>query len=191
MSPRTPEQFKKIREGKKDHIMKVALEVFAEMSFEGATVSMIAQKAGISKGLLYNYFSSKEDLLKQILYQAWDSFLKLFAEKNIDSFDETDFEEIINMSFNILKSDYKFWKLYISLVMQPASIKILEKSLPEFMTKYLDVYVNYYQKRKEDNPFAKARLLGALIDGVALNYILDPKNFPLDEVQHLIISKFK
>ncbi|MCF6239988.1 MAG: TetR/AcrR family transcriptional regulator [Bacteroidales bacterium] len=191
MSPRTPEQFKEIRAEKKAQIMQAALEVFAEKTFQGASVSMIAKKAGISKGLLYNYFSSKEDLLKQIIWQVWNNFVELFESKNADNFNETDFEEIIKLSFDMLKTDYKFWKLYISLVMQPAAIKFLEEKIPEFMDEYLNLYVNYYQKKGIKNPLAEARLLGSALDGVSLNYILDPENFPLEEVQRLIIEKFK
>ncbi len=191
MSPRTPEQFKEIREEKKALIMQTALEVFAEKTFQGASVSMIAQKAGISKGLLYNYFSSKEDLLKQIIYQVWDNFVVLFESKSTDSFNEADFEEIINISFDMLKSDYKFWKLYISLIMQPAAIKFLEEKIPEFMEQYLNLYVNYFKKKGVKDPIAEARLLGAVLDGVSLNYILDPDTFPLENVKKLVIEKFK
>ncbi len=191
MSPKSPEQFKEIREEKKALIMQTALEIFAEKTFQGASVSMIAKKAGISKGLIYNYFESKEDLLKQIILQVWDSFVILFESKNTDNFNENDFEEIITISFEMLKKDYKFWKLYISLVMQPAAIKFLEEKIPDFMEQYLNLYVNYYRKKGVKNPVAEARLLGAVLDGVSLNYILDPDSFPLDEVQKLVIEKFK
>ncbi len=191
MSPKSPEQFKEIREEKKALIMQTALEVFAEKTFQGASVSMIAKKAGISKGLIYNYFESKEDLLQQIILQVWDSFEILFESKNIDSFNENDFEDIIKITFEMLKKDYKFWKLYISLVMQPAAIKFLEEKIPDFMDKYLNLYVNYYRKKGVNDPVAQARFLGAVLDGVSLNYILDPDSFPLEDVQELVIQKFK
>ena len=64
MSPRTKQQFEDIREEKRSLIMKVALELFAEEGYHNTSISKIASRAGISKGLLYNYFDSKEDLIK-------------------------------------------------------------------------------------------------------------------------------
>ena len=53
MSPRTEQQFEAIREERKEQIKRVALEVVFEEGFQNASISKIAQKAGISKGLLY------------------------------------------------------------------------------------------------------------------------------------------
>ena len=67
MSPRTEEQFEEIRESRKMEIMNNALELFANYGYHTTSISNISEKAGISKGLLYNYFSSKEELLKSII----------------------------------------------------------------------------------------------------------------------------
>jgi len=191
MSPRTQEQFKEIREEKKAMIMATALEIFAEKSFLGASVSMIAKKAGVSKGLLYNYFESKEDLLQQIIFQTLDSFIELFDESKAESFDENDLAGLINFNFDLIKKDPHFWKLYVSLLVQPAAFKFIEAKLPEFIKAFTKILVTYYQKKGVKYPEAQARLLGAVLDGVSLNYILDPKGFPLEEIKQLLIEKFK
>ena len=66
MSPRTEEQFEEIRESKKNLIQEVALELFATRGYHSTSISMIAKEADISKGLLYNYFESKEELLNSM-----------------------------------------------------------------------------------------------------------------------------
>ncbi|MDV7394640.1 helix-turn-helix domain-containing protein, partial [Arthrospira platensis SPKY1] len=50
--------------------MEKALELFAEKGFASTSISQIAKEAGISKGLMYNYFESKEQLLHEIIRQA-------------------------------------------------------------------------------------------------------------------------
>lgn len=45
-------------------ILETALTVFASNGFKGASIKDIAQAAGISQGLMYHYFVSKEDLLE-------------------------------------------------------------------------------------------------------------------------------
>lgn len=191
MSPRTQEQFKEIREEKKAIIMDTALEIFAEKSFLGASVSMIAKKSGVSKGLLYNYFENKEDLLRQIIFKTLDRFIELFSETKAESFNEKDLAGLIDFNFEMIQKDPHFWKLYVSLLVQPAALKIIEAKLPEFIEAFMSVLVRYYQKKGVKHPEAQARLLGAVLDGVSLNYILDPANFPLNEIKQILIDKFK
>jgi TetR/AcrR family fatty acid metabolism transcriptional regulator len=51
---------------RKDQILKAALEVFAEKGFQETTISDVAKKAKLSDPTIYEYFSSKEDLLFSI-----------------------------------------------------------------------------------------------------------------------------
>jgi AcrR family transcriptional regulator len=60
---RTP----KIVEDRREQIIDAALLVFAEKGFARATNRDIAHEAGITTGLIYYYFKSKEDLLKAAL----------------------------------------------------------------------------------------------------------------------------
>jgi len=53
-----------IREERREHILKVAREVFFEQGYSAASMSMIAARLGGSKGTLYNYFKSKEELFE-------------------------------------------------------------------------------------------------------------------------------
>ena len=73
MSPRTEHQFEQIREARKHDIMVAALELFAAEGFHTTSISKIAARAGISKGLIYNYYSSKEDLIKSIIFSSRES----------------------------------------------------------------------------------------------------------------------
>ena len=66
MCPRTSEQFEDIRESKRRRIMDAAIDCFATTGYHAVSISDLAKHAGISKGLMYNYFSSKDELLKSI-----------------------------------------------------------------------------------------------------------------------------
>jgi AcrR family transcriptional regulator len=54
-------------------IMNTALTVFASHGFKGTSIKDIAAAAGISQGLMYHYFASKEDLLEATV--EYHSFL--------------------------------------------------------------------------------------------------------------------
>ena len=55
MSPRTTVQNEIIREERKAQILDAALHVFAEEGYHSASVSKVARRAEISKGLMYNF----------------------------------------------------------------------------------------------------------------------------------------
>lgn len=191
MSPRTEKQFEEIRKEKRAIIMEAALEVFAEKSFLGASVSMITKKAGVSKGLLYSYFESKEDLLKQIIFQGIDEFIKVFDPNKDGILTGAEFDFFIDMTFELLKKDIHFWKLYFSIVVQPAVMEMVQDKFMEMLGPFLQTLTVYYEKKGVENPIAHARLLGAVMDGVSLNYIADPESFPVEDIKKIIIDKFK
>ena len=60
---RTP----KVVEDRREHIIDAAMRVFAQKGYSKATNKDIAREAGITTGLIYYYFDSKEALLKAIL----------------------------------------------------------------------------------------------------------------------------
>ena len=60
---RTP----KVVADRRDQILDAAMQVFAQKGFTRATNKDIAREAGITPGLIYYYFDSKEDLLKTII----------------------------------------------------------------------------------------------------------------------------
>jgi AcrR family transcriptional regulator len=74
---KNPEDSKKIKE---DAILEAALRVIKKKGFHKARMGDIAREAGISYGLVYHYFKTKEDLLETILGRWWDGLFGLMAE---------------------------------------------------------------------------------------------------------------
>jgi uroporphyrinogen-III synthase/DNA-binding transcriptional regulator YbjK len=54
------------KQDKRNLIIDVAANLFSEYGFHEVNMEMVAQKAGIAKGTIYNYFKSKEDLYFEI-----------------------------------------------------------------------------------------------------------------------------
>ena len=61
------ETFLKLPEEKKNKILKAAKKEFARVPFEQTSIKNIVEDAEIARGSFYQYFESKEDLLKYIL----------------------------------------------------------------------------------------------------------------------------
>ena len=114
--PRTKAQNEAIRTEKRQLIMDTALQLFAEEGYISASIDKIAQKAGISKGLLYTYFNNKEDLLYQILLSGIGKISEgLFPENMTPEILINDMEQM----YDQMLEHKDFYKLYTALSVQP------------------------------------------------------------------------
>lgn len=67
------------RDERREQIKKAALKVFARRGLIGTKMSMIAKEAGISQGLSYRYYSSKDELFIALVKDAMEETAKAFA----------------------------------------------------------------------------------------------------------------
>ena len=63
-------KFKRRKAERPAEIVAAALEVFAEKGFAAARLDEIARRAGVSKGALYLYFETKEDLFRAVVHDV-------------------------------------------------------------------------------------------------------------------------
>ena len=126
MSPRTKQQFTEIRESKKKLILDTALELFSSEGDHSISISRIASVAGISKGLLYNYFEGKEDLIKTIIFNGLDSLSQFIDPDHDGVLTKDEIRYFLEEFFKLLERDLYFWKLYFSLFLQPSIFKLVE-----------------------------------------------------------------
>lgn len=88
IAPLNEEQLNQKKTERKEQIMRAALKVFADNGVKLTKISMIAKEAGVSHGLVYHYFTSKEEVLYESL--KWGvalnetrNFLQQLDEKSI------------------------------------------------------------------------------------------------------------
>ncbi len=188
--PRTGEQFGEIREQKINLIMQTALELFANEGYYPTSISRIAKQAGISKGLMYNYFESKEELILAIIEKG-SRLLTEHLDPDHDGILTVDeFEFFINENFRILKENLDYWKLYFSTMMQPGVFRLVSKKFPHFLPP-LKVVEGFFQIKGFVNPKLEAAFFDSILDGVFLNYVMDPEGFPLESVRQMIVERYK
>ncbi len=60
-------RFQRRKEDRPEEITRAALDAFAEKGYAATRVEEVAKRAGVSKGLLYLYFKTKEDLFKAVI----------------------------------------------------------------------------------------------------------------------------
>ena len=68
------------KEEAKFKIINASRVVFAKKGYHDATMDDVAKELGVSKGALYSYFKSKEDLLKEISLQGHQTLRTILSE---------------------------------------------------------------------------------------------------------------
>ena len=183
MSPRTEKQFEEIREERKAQIKKVALEIIYEEGFENTSISKIARRAGISKGLLYNYYDSKEEMIRDIILTGFNELMTIFDPNNdgILTLEEARF--FIEEMFHILEDNLKYWRLYFSTMLQPKVMALIDEDFNRIVNPLLKTVKDFFERQGSENPEADMRLTMALLDGICFHYLMDPHNYPLKEIK--------
>src|SRR5262245_14079512 len=65
-------------------ILEAARACFGEAGFAGATVSTIAARAGVSNGLLYQFFRSKEHLFEVVLREILRDWVRAMLPREAE-----------------------------------------------------------------------------------------------------------
>lgn len=190
MSPRTEQQFEEIRETRKKEIMDTALELFASEGYDVISISRIASGAGISKGLLYNYFESKEDLIRTIIFNGLDELTK-FVDPNRDGIlTKDEMRYFLEEMFRALEKERHFWKLYFNLFFQPHVLKLVEKRLAVMIQTYMKMLSEHFRTTGSEDPETDAIFFGALLDGIGFHFMANPETFPMEKVKNKLIQMY-
>ncbi|MCF8362766.1 MAG: TetR/AcrR family transcriptional regulator [Prolixibacteraceae bacterium] len=189
--PRTPEQYEQIRKEKKLVICETALELFAQNGYHATPISLIVKKANMSKGLLYNYFESKEELLTNIIDNGFNELIDNFDLNKDNILTDEEFEYFLHSLFKILDSRRSFWKLYFSLMLQISIAPLIEPRVKVWYDMLISILEDFFKKRNIKNPRTEALTFGAMLDGLSFDYIINPDMFPVNDVVNHIIDKYQ
>ena len=188
--PRTAEQFEEIREKTKQKILENSLRLLATKGYHGTSISDIAKASGISKGLAYNYFDSKQHLVESIFEQILE--LGTQYEKMLDQ-EKDPFKKLINaieFTFDYMEDNEEFWRLYVSFALQPTIMETAKKITKSFNDRMIALMIHIFKQIGIPNPKAEAYILGGILDGVSLDYFFDKENYPLEIVKKKLLEKY-
>lgn len=192
MSPKTENQFEVIRQKSVANIKETALELFAKHGYHSTSISRIAKEAGISKGLMYNYFDSKKDLLHDILLETVEVTEKAVAD--VMSPDDTPFIQLKKMMDALIKSvqnDIRHWKLLTALAVQTDVMEELQQVVQEKQQAFMEMGLGIFTQLNVEDPGMEVMMFGALLDGLFLHYLSFPEAYPIEEMKEYILKKYE
>jgi len=122
------ERRKKEKENRKNSILKVARKLFFERGFKSVTVDLIAAKAEVSKGSIYLYFDSKEEIYTQILISA-----NIERHKEIENFTKQDgsaSELLLSFALdyvNFFMDNNELFRILMTFMLQSENMNLTEE----------------------------------------------------------------
>ncbi len=191
MCPRTKEQFAAIRTQSEQKIIDAALELFANNGYKATSISQIAKAAGVSKGLMYNYFDGKQALLRKIIKNAIEEGKALF-DHAINDFDnpEEELEHLVLDSIQYVKDNLHLMRLLTMLSFQREVMDSIVDLVEESKKFSVESGIIIFSKLGSENPMQSALLLGATMDGIALHYLHMREEYPIDHMAKLLLQTF-
>ena len=199
-----------MREEKKTLIMNTALEHFSDYGFHATTISHIARHAGISKGLMYNYYKSKEELLAAIINRSLDEIYSSFNPDNDSNLTPGEFENFIRKIFAIFREKRQFWKLIYRVMLQrgvyehlfddpDATFTVGGMPLTEYSAYMGKLFAYYFVRKKETegpdyDPVTEMLMFSNTVKGFAMTYIFAPGQYPdeyFEKIIETLIRKYK
>ncbi len=189
MSPRTAEQNSLIREQRKQDILEAALQLFAHTGYSATKIEQIAKKAGTSKGLVYNYFQSKEDILLAIFNRMIDE------AETIWQFDSTatpkqQLTKILDATFLYLEEHGNLMKLITQLALQPKVVAELHQMIEQNQAAKLLLMEPILADMGYEKPKEEAFFLGAMLDGISLGAMVLKDDYPFEAIKKRIYKHY-
>jgi AcrR family transcriptional regulator len=152
--------FKGLPREKKERVLGAATALFAERGFHRTEMDAIARQAGISKGSLYNYFKSKDDLFLSI------------CNLGIHGFRESVWREIPS-DWDIYRQVEQLFRREVPLILEhPQNFQIYLNLASSGMKKFAN---RYTQKGEE---FAAKRLKELLRKGIESGIVRQDLDVP-------------
>ncbi len=90
--PRTKEDNEKIQARRREKILQAALDVFSRKGLGASKIEEIAGEAGMSRGLLYHYYRSKEEVYSALIANAYERMAE--AARSLEALPVTAKEKI-------------------------------------------------------------------------------------------------
>jgi len=136
----------------KQKILEIATELFDKNGYCSTTLKEISEKAGITKGGLFYYYKSKED----ILFEIHDLFISYELKKAIETkkLEKNNKNILKKLVVDLLKSIGKF-KPYVSVFFQERRFFSQKKFLTirKKRDKYENIFLEVIKKGIENGEF--------------------------------------
>lgn len=185
-----PEKNTPNEDSKRKEFLNTALEIFVRDGYFITTGADIANALEVTEKVLLSYFATKEDLLHIIVAEAVHVLYDGIDPNEDGELQEVELLFFINDYFDSVEKNLKFFKLFYALRLQPGVVSLYKEELDQIVSLKFDVLNEYFNQNGADDPEMETEFLTSMLDGIAMNFVLEPEGYPLEAMQQKILSMY-
>ncbi|MEV5753007.1 helix-turn-helix domain-containing protein [Actinoallomurus sp. NPDC052308] len=193
MSPRSAHANQELREQSRRRILEAALTLFAEHGYEGATISQIAERAGVARGLVSYYFPAKDELLHELLGQALDGLLAGTDPVDGEVTADQRLAGVIDRTLTMARDTLGIQGLVLCLMLQPATREIfikVESTKADVIERFEDRLRQIFADRGAEDPALEEVMFRSVLEGVIFKMAVYPRTYPFAAVRHRLFTMY-
>ena len=191
--PRTPEENERIRQLSKEKIRAAAMELFINQGYYATSISNVAKKAGISKGLLYNYYKGKEDLLSELVDARINEVVEVMEGSSGLEEPSEQLQYIVEGAIRNIHQNPEVHRFFLHLQTQPEAdeelIKYSKRIIAE-NARLFELQCEIFERMGVKEPRKRSLYFSSVLQGIMLMISTYPQKFPIEELKKQIISEF-
>lgn len=168
-------KFFDVKKDKQDSIINAALKIFSLKGYKDASTDVIVKEAGISKGLLFHYFTSKQGLYDFVCDYS-TKYMTLELTRSVKKGEKDFFEVMSQLSagrVSVMKN-YPYMQQFLRSIRHetdPEALAVVGSSISDMDTTYRNIY-NQINTSKLVNPDAFDKIID-IIDWMNDGFIKD------------------
>jgi AcrR family transcriptional regulator len=179
-----------MREESRQKILAAALEVFAEKGYNGATITEITQRAGVSRGLASYYFPNKHLLVDELLEAYLDGVAAII---DIPGNPDERLAGIIDGVLGSMLGNLGVQGVILSLVVQPSTHPIfaeVEARKDERLSLLEDSLRELFEARGAADPAVEEVMLRSVLEGVIYKAVVYGPQYPVEQVRRRLYRMY-
>ncbi|MCH5584930.1 TetR/AcrR family transcriptional regulator [Shimazuella sp. AN120528] len=191
--PRTQKENERIRQISIEKIRTAAMELFMKQGYHATSINDVAKHAGISKGLLYNYYKGKEELLATMIEHRIGELVQVMEKAMLYESPTEQLKYIIEGAIDNVHQKPETFRFYLHLQTHPESDEVVArygKMLIDEYSKQFQLQCEIFEKLGFIEPRKRSLYFSSTLQGIMLMISTYPKQFPIKEIKAQIIEEF-
>lgn len=189
--PRTEAGHEQVREATRARLLAAAVRLFSRQGYSATSVRALASEAGVSLGLLYHYFPSKEAVLQALLAEGMADVQVTFDAAKKEKTAAGFVRALLVSAGEQLKAHRAAWQVSYGLRHQSQVMEGLGRAAERARVRMLGFLEAELGMRGLPSPGVEAEVLFAIVEGIGRQLVQRPRAYPLAAVIDRVAAHYE